>query len=62
MFETLYSAPGVLRRHCEAPLAAERETYLKKLTVRHRSKIELCGEVCLLPFYSQWVAGTSPHN
>ena len=34
MFETLYSRPGVLRRHREAPLAAEREAYLKESAAR----------------------------
>ena len=31
MFETLYTHPGVIRRHREAPLTAEREAYLKEL-------------------------------
>ena len=30
MFEELYFHPGVIRRHREAPLAAEREAYLKQ--------------------------------
>ena len=34
MFETLYSRPGVLRRHREAPLAAEREAHLKELAAK----------------------------
>ena len=34
MFETLYSRPGVLRRHREAPLAPEREAYLKELAAK----------------------------
>lgn len=34
MFETLYSRPGVLRRHREAPLVTEREGYLKELAAQ----------------------------
>ena len=34
MFETLYSRPGVLRRHREAPLAPEREAHLKELAAK----------------------------
>lgn len=34
MFEALYTRPGVIRRHREAPLAAERETYLKESAAR----------------------------
>ena len=30
MFEALFTYPGVIRRHREAPLAAEREAYLKE--------------------------------
>ncbi len=31
MFETLFTYPGVVRRHREGPLAAERAAYLIKL-------------------------------
>ena len=34
MFEALYTQPGVIRRHREAPLAAEREKYLEELAAR----------------------------
>lgn len=34
MFEELYFHPGVIRRHREAPLAAEREAYLKQSAAR----------------------------
>lgn len=34
MFETLFSYPGVLRRHREGPLAAERAEYLSQLATR----------------------------
>ena len=34
MFEALYTQPGVIRRHREAPLAAEREKYLEESAAR----------------------------
>ena len=34
MFETLFTCPGALRRHREAPLAAERAAYLSELAAR----------------------------
>jgi hypothetical protein len=34
MFETLFTYPGVLRRHWEGPLAAERAAYLSELADR----------------------------
>ena len=34
MFEELYTRPGVIRRHREAPLAAEREAYLRESAAR----------------------------
>ena len=34
MFETLFSYPTVVRRHCEGPLAAERVEYLRALASR----------------------------
>lgn len=34
IFETLYSYPRVLRRHCEGPLAAERAAFIEALAAR----------------------------
>lgn len=34
IFETLYSYPGVLRRHCQGPLAAERAAFIEALAAR----------------------------
>jgi site-specific recombinase XerD len=53
MFETLFTCPGVLRRHREGPLAAERAAYLSGLaaqgaargTVLRRSSYCLCVAV-----------------
>lgn len=50
MFETLFSYPSVLRRHCESPLAAERDAYLRSLaakgmtrgTILRRARYCLC--------------------
>lgn len=35
MFETLFKYPGVIRRHREGPLAAERADYLNELVAQH---------------------------
>lgn len=53
MFETLFSAPAVIRRHRESPLAVERAAYLKEMetqgmargTILHRSSYCLCVAV-----------------
>lgn len=53
MFETLFTSPGVLRRHGEGPLAAERAAYLSELaaqgmargTILRRSSYCLCVAV-----------------
>jgi len=53
MFETLFTCPGVLRRHREGPLAAERAAYLSELaaqgmargTILRRSSYCLCVAV-----------------
>jgi len=34
MFETLFTRPGVLRRHRDGPLAAERASYLSDLAAQ----------------------------
>ena len=55
MFETLFTYPGVLRRHREGPLAAERAAYLSELanrgmahgTILRRSSYCLCVAIAL---------------
>ncbi len=55
MFETLFTCPGVLRRHLEGPLAAERAAYLSELadrgmargTILRRSSYCLCIALAL---------------
>jgi site-specific recombinase XerD len=55
MFESLFTYPGVLRRHREGPLAAERAAYLGKLadrgmahgTILCRSSYCLCTAIAL---------------
>ena len=53
MFETLFTYPGVLRRHREGPLGAERAAYLSELatqcmargTILRRARYCLCVAV-----------------
>ena len=55
MFETLFTYPGVIRRHREGPLAAERAAYISELadrgmaheTILHRSSYCLCIAIAL---------------
>ena len=55
MFETLFTYPGVLQRHREGPLAAERAAYLNELadrgmahgTILRRSSYCLCIALAL---------------
>ena len=55
MFEKLFIYPGVLRRHREAPLAAERAAYLSELadrgmahgTILRKSSYCLCIAIAL---------------
>ncbi len=43
MFETLFTYPAVLRRHREAPLAAERAAYLEGLAARGAARETVLG-------------------
>ena len=53
MFETLFSYPSVIRRHCDAPVAPERAAYLRELaakgvprgTILKRARYCLCVAV-----------------
>lgn len=52
MFETLLTRPGVLRRHQEGPLAAERAAYLRELADQGMAQ----GTILRRSSYCLWVA------
>ncbi len=52
MFETLFSYPGVLRRHREGPLAAERAAYLEGLVAQGAAR----ATVLRRAGYCLWIA------
>jgi len=52
MFETLFTYRAVLRRHREAPLAAERATYLERLAVQGMARATILRRAS----YCLWVA------
>lgn len=53
MFETLFTRPGVLRRHREGPLAAERASYLKGLAAQGMARATILRRAS----YCLYVAG-----
>lgn len=61
MFETLFTYPGVLRRHQEAPLADERQTYLSGLAAQGLSQGTLLRQarycLCVAVELERWRPG-----